>query len=702
MSQIRLIAVSGSVPTVNQLAVGDIAINSYDGRAFLKKVVGSNQTVVEIGTAGGGSSISASYAVSASHATTAVTASYFSGSITDAISASYAATASYAESALNAQDILVYVKNQSGYTISKGMVVRITGSNNSSDIPRVVTASYENDNNSANTLGIANETITNGNEGFVMTEGVLKGIDTNVYISGQLIYLGATGSITGSAPRAPFHSVRLGEVIRHQSNNGSIYVRIDNGYELGELHDVLDNTTSGSYGDLLVKSGSVWTNSRQLTGSYTLTGSLAGNSFSGSFSGSGANLSGIPASGITGLNLSQIATGSITASVSTGTGSFTVTSGSTNLLFISSSRNIGIGTSTPSARLNVDGTTLLQGGQTTVRGAGATSATTTFLLQNSTPLSLVTVLDNGQFAYTTPTMSLAASQSAYVLNPTVTASNAVGGQYYGVNITPTFYQTTASQTETAFRVAATFITSSAAAVSGSNIIADFGATSVGSQLTVTDVTSGSIYLVNDVSGLPIIEATSDWTVNMYNFPNVILQKTGSQVNINGTLRVTGSYLVTGSTFISSSNATQLRVGSNLLFISSSGNVGIGTTAPTQKLDIAGAVSISGSVLDYRSATSLIAPITTTNVVSFTPGTTFAAFVDYVIKDSSTGANQRVGTIQISISLAAASAVINEVTTVDIGNTSAISFNISYGAPTWLTATNSGATPYDIRYIIRYF
>lgn len=39
-------------------------------------------------------------------------------------------------------------------------------------------------------------------------------------------------------------------------------------------------------------------------------------SFSGSFSGSGANLSGIPASGIVGLNLSQIATGSVTASVS--------------------------------------------------------------------------------------------------------------------------------------------------------------------------------------------------------------------------------------------------------------------------------------------------------------------------------------------------------------------------------------------------
>jgi hypothetical protein len=55
------------------------------------------------------------------------------------------------------------------------------------------------------------------------------------------------------------------------------------------------------------------------------TGSFSG-SFTGAFSGSGANLNSIPASAITGLNLSQIATGSVTASVSPT--QFTVTSGS--------------------------------------------------------------------------------------------------------------------------------------------------------------------------------------------------------------------------------------------------------------------------------------------------------------------------------------------------------------------------------------
>jgi len=68
---------------------------------------------------------------------------------------------------------------------------------------------------------------------------------------------------------------------------------------------------------------------------------------SGSFSGSGADLSGIPASAIVGLNLSQIATGSVTASVGLGTGSFSIVSGSSNFLFINNSGSIGVSTSTP-------------------------------------------------------------------------------------------------------------------------------------------------------------------------------------------------------------------------------------------------------------------------------------------------------------------------------------------------------------------
>jgi len=243
---------SGSTPS--SLVQGELAVNVTDGRLFYGS--GSGNVVKEFG-------VTASF-VTASN----VYGPYGSNSV---ISASYAGTAS---NALNAQDVLIYVLNQSGQNIAKGVVVHITASGNSSDTPRIITASYENDNNSANTLGITNQAIADGDLGYVMTEGVLKGIDTSNFQSGQLIYLGATGSIIGYAPQAPLHSVRLGQVVRQQSNNGSIYVRIDNGYELEELHDVYIMTASLQYGDLLMRSGSVWTNTKQLSGSYSITGSL--------------------------------------------------------------------------------------------------------------------------------------------------------------------------------------------------------------------------------------------------------------------------------------------------------------------------------------------------------------------------------------------------------------------------------------------
>jgi|688.fasta_scaffold12166_10 hypothetical protein len=75
---------------------------------------------------------------------------------------------------------------------------------------------------------------------------------------------------------------------------------------------------------------------------------------------------------------------------------------------------------------------------------------------------------------------------------------------------------------------------------------------------------------------------------------------GDSVNdtqtLYGTVRIpTGSLTVTGSTLISSSAAIQLQVGTNLLFISSSGNIGIGTSTPSTKLDISGSANITGSL-----------------------------------------------------------------------------------------------------------
>jgi len=225
-----------------------------------------------------------------------------------------------------------------------------------------------------------------------------------------------------------------------------------------------------------------------------------------------------------------------------------------------STGNVGIGTASPTVRLDVtgsaritnglsvtsslvvNGTSTLSNGQTTIQGSSATTGNA-LVVSNSTPINLLTVQNNGQVISNTPTVVLAASQSAFIVSQSISQSAVVGASVYGLNLVPTFLQTTGSQNQTAFRVAPTFLTSSAAATSGSNIIADFSSLGTGTQFTVNDITSGSIYLVNDVSGLPIIEATSNWDVNIYDYPTKVLQKTGSQIIINGTLKATGSFIL---------------------------------------------------------------------------------------------------------------------------------------------------------------
>ena len=55
LMKFRRSAVPAKVPSITDLALGEIAINTYDGKLFLKKDNGT-QSVVEIGGGGGGGS----------------------------------------------------------------------------------------------------------------------------------------------------------------------------------------------------------------------------------------------------------------------------------------------------------------------------------------------------------------------------------------------------------------------------------------------------------------------------------------------------------------------------------------------------------------------------------------------------------------------------------------------------------------------
>ena len=168
---------------------------------------------------------------------------------------------------------VVRVRNESSATILKGRVVYMSGS--SGNRPLIYTSSYELDPTSADTLGLVAADINNNNNGYVISNGIIRDVNTSAFTAGTALYLSSSGQITSTVPVAPLHTVRLGKVITSNATTGIIHIDIANGYEIGELHDVIDNSTNTTHGALLVKSGSVWKNGYQLTGSYGLTGSLA-------------------------------------------------------------------------------------------------------------------------------------------------------------------------------------------------------------------------------------------------------------------------------------------------------------------------------------------------------------------------------------------------------------------------------------------
>lgn len=133
-------------------------------------------------------------------------------------------------------------------------------------------AKADNDANSAGTLGIVCEDIAGNQEGFICSVGQVTNINTTgslqgeTWADGDSLYLSGTtfGAITNVKPTAPIHEVRIGYVEYAHAVNGKIYVKIDNGYELDELHNVLINPLTLANNDVLTyeSSTSLWKNKR--------------------------------------------------------------------------------------------------------------------------------------------------------------------------------------------------------------------------------------------------------------------------------------------------------------------------------------------------------------------------------------------------------------------------------------------------------
>jgi hypothetical protein len=156
------------------------------------------------------------------------------------------------------QTLYAYVTNAESVTITKGQPVYMFAAQG--DRVSVKLAYNTGDATSAKTLGLCAENIAAGQAGMVLCQGVQDGLNLSAYNPGDTLYLGATaGTLTSTKPYAPNHLVYIGVVERANAGNGRLYVRVQNGYELDELHNVsAQNPTNGQ---VLIynESTSLWT-----------------------------------------------------------------------------------------------------------------------------------------------------------------------------------------------------------------------------------------------------------------------------------------------------------------------------------------------------------------------------------------------------------------------------------------------------------
>lgn len=335
--------------------------------------------------------------------------------------------------------LLGYVTNDDSVTITKGQVVYAFSGQG--DRMTVKLANNTSDATSARTVGVVLSTSIAANQkGLIMIQGLLDGLSilpTSTYNDGDTVYLGATpGSITNVKPYAPNHLVYVATVTTASNGSaGRMYVRVQNGYELDELHNVQAQTPAVN--DVLYYFGGSpgqWkTASISSVLGYTPQAQLNGTGF---VKASGTTIS---YDNSTYFVLPSLTSGSVLFSDGT-----TIAQNNSNFFWDNTNTRLGIGTTSPTSKLNIQ-TNAIGVSQTDAMGIALvnTTAATSVLNQNSPGL----VFQSAAWK-TTATAASRQSNWRIISTPATDSSeiegrlsfeNAVGGGAYAA-APPYFYR----------------------------------------------------------------------------------------------------------------------------------------------------------------------------------------------------------------------------------------------------------------------
>jgi hypothetical protein len=239
---------------------------------------------------------------------------------------------------------------KAGVAINKGQAVYVTSADGTNMI--VGLASNASEATSSKTMGLLDATVAINGFANVVTEGLLAGLNTVGANAGDPVWLGTSGNLIYgllNKPYAPAHLVFIGIVTRVNANNGEIFVKVQNGFELNEIHDVDLKTTTPINGHILGFDGTLWVN-KTIAGWLGYTPWHPGNDGSGS---------GLDADLLDGYHASAFQLALTNPVTGTGTTNYVskFTSGTTlgNSQIFDNGTNVGIGTSSPSSLLSVAG-----------------------------------------------------------------------------------------------------------------------------------------------------------------------------------------------------------------------------------------------------------------------------------------------------------------------------------------------------------
>jgi hypothetical protein len=172
------------------------------------------------------------------------------------------------------------IRNTTGATLTKGTIVYISGATGNK--PTVSKALATGDSTSAQTFGMCQTDISNNSNGNVVVIGDITGLDTSAFTEGAQLYLSSTtaGTYTTTKQLAPAHLVYIGVVTRSHPTQGQIEVKIQNGYELDEIHDVAISSLANNQGLFYESATDLWKNKTIATVlGYTPQPQLSGTGF---------------------------------------------------------------------------------------------------------------------------------------------------------------------------------------------------------------------------------------------------------------------------------------------------------------------------------------------------------------------------------------------------------------------------------------